>query len=413
MCEVGLLRGIVMSSDPVDPYVRYRNWIIPGMLLFGTCTTLTQKFMIEQKEIGVSDRPAHKFNKPWYLTLVMFIGMFCALIVYEISNKLTPSPSTPVDYDSVSGKTRISRWKPYFMIAIPACCDLIATGIMNIGLLYLKASIWQMLRGAMVVFSSLLHAFVLKREYRPYMWMGVCIVTIAIVVVGLAAVCSSGVAVDGVSDEKVVLAIVLTVGSQFVRAVEIVVEDYLLHDHSLSAMLIVGVKGFWGTLITGFIVLPAIQYMFTGTDEGNGIYEDTLDTFYMLGKSSLLIGLSVAYVFFILGLNAFAMMVTHITNAVMRTIMECIRTLCIWIAQLILFYSIQSSEYGRHHPTLGESWTEWSWMQLAGFALLITGMLVYNRSLFLPGFDYREEKKDETTEQTDLAPKPLLEDDDE
>jgi drug/metabolite transporter (DMT)-like permease len=399
-----------MSGVPIDPYVRYRHWIIPAFLLFGTCTTITQKFMIEQKEIGVSDRPAHKFNKPWYLTLTMFIGMFCALIVYEISAKLTRPKSPTVPYDVVAPKTCASRWKPYFMIAIPACCDLVATGIMNIGLLYLKASVWQMLRGAMVVFSSLLHAFALKRKYRPYMWMGVCMVTIAIVVVGLAAVCSSGVAVDGVSDDKVVLAIVLTVSSQFVRAIEVVAEDYLLHDQSLSAVLIVGVKGFWGTILTGLVVLPAVQYMFTGTDEGNGIYEDTLDTFRMLGRNSVLIVLSIAYVFFILGLNTFAMMVTNITNAVMRTIMECVRTLCVWIAQLILFYSIQSSEYGHHHPTLGESWTEWSWMQLAGFGLLIAGMLAYSGSLFLPGFDYRGTKKEEVTEATmsPFEPRPLL-----
>jgi drug/metabolite transporter (DMT)-like permease len=365
--------------------------------------------MIEQKEIGSDDRPSHKFNKPWYLTLIMFIGMFCALLVYELSNALTRSRSSAA-YDRVAEKTFSARWKPYFMIAIPACCDLVATGLMNIGLLYLKASVWQMLRGAMVVFSSLLHAFVLKRRYRPYMWMGVGIVTIAIAIVGLAAVCASGVAVDGVSDEKVFLAIVLTVGSQFIRSVEVVAEDYLLHDHSLSAVLIVGVKGLWGTLLTGFVVLPAVQYMFVGTDEGNGIYEDTMDTLRMLGKSPLLIGLSVAYVFFILGLNSFAMMVTRITNAVMRTIMECVRTLCVWVAQLILFYSIQPFEYGHHHPTLGEAWTEWSWMQLAGFALLITGMLAYNRSLFLPGFDYREPKKDATTEATvsELEPRPLL-----
>jgi hypothetical protein len=400
-----------MSPDSVDPYVRYRSWIIPAMLIFGTCTTITQKFMIEQKEVGVADRPIHKFDKPWYLTLTMFVGMFLALPIYEVSKRVNQSRSTSETYEDVTTSTPASPWKAYFLIVIPAFCDLVSTGVMNIGLLYLKASIWQMLRGAMVIFSALLHAFVLKREYHPYNWMAVLIVTIAIVLVGLAAVCSSGVAVDGVSDAKIILAVVLTVGSQFIQAVTIVVEDYLLHDHSLPAMQIVGVKGFWGMIITGFIILPAVQYMFADTQEGNGIYEDSLDTFAMLGASWLLILLTVLYILFIFGLNVFAMMVTNITNAVMRTIMECVRTLCIWIVQLILFYSIQGLEYGRHHPTLGESWTRWTWMQLAGFGLLITGMLAYNRSIFLPGFAYPKEEKEKPLETgaSDLEPTPLLE----
>jgi drug/metabolite transporter (DMT)-like permease len=261
---------------------------------------------------------------------------------------------------------------------------------MNTGLLYIKASAWQILRGAMTVFSSILHRFVLKRTYHAYMWAGVCIVTLSLVVVGLATVCSSGLAVDGASEGKVILAIILTIGSQFIRACEIVIEDYLLHDKAISALLIVGVKGLWGTLLNAGVVLPAAQWLFASGEEGNGIREDTGDTLRLLGNDGALIALSVLYIFFILGLNTFAMLVTNITNAVMRTITESLRTACIWVAQLILFYSIQNSEYGHHHPTLGESWSAWSWLQLIGFGLLITGMLAYNQTIRLPFFKYEE-----------------------
>jgi hypothetical protein len=220
--------------------------------------------------------------------------------------------------------------------------------------------------------------------------------------VGLATVCSNGLAVDGVSDTKVIIAIILTISSQCIRACEIVVEDYLLHDKSISAILIVGVKGLWGTLLTAGLILPAAQWLFTSSEEGNGIREDTGDTFKRLANDYVLIILSVFYVFFILGLNTFAMLVTNITNAVMRTMTESLRTACVWIAQLIIFYSLENSEYGQHHPTLGESWSVWSWLQLIGFLLLITGMLAYSGIVRLPYFSYIEqENKDVNDNETE------------
>jgi drug/metabolite transporter (DMT)-like permease len=383
------------SPTEMDPFAisqSRRKFIIPAMLIFGTCTTLTQKFMIEQKGEGSPKYGSHKFNKPWYFTLIMFIGMLLALIVYEIGVVLQRNRARNALNEEVREVHRMtSRLKTYLIIAIPACCDLLATGVMNIGLLYIQASAWQILRGAMTVFSSILHRFVLKRVYRWYMWGGVAIVFVSLIVVGLATVCSRGVAVDGASDGKVVLAIVLTVSSQFIRACEIVLEDYLLHDQAISPLLIVGVKGLWGTIITGGLVLPAAQWLFKSKEEGNGISEDTGDTFKRLGSDPVLIVLSILYIFFILGLNTFAMLVTNITNAVMRTITESLRTACIWIAQLVLFYSIEKSTYGHHHPTLGESWSVWSWLQLTGFGLLVTGMLAYNGTIRLPFFEYSEE----------------------
>jgi hypothetical protein len=373
---------------------RHHKFVIPAMLLFGTCTTFTQKFMIEEKVDGLPEYGRHKFNKPWYFTFIMFIGMSLALAVYEAGALVRRRRArNALDEAKRDPPPATSRLRTYLLIAVPACCDLLATGIMNTGLLYINASAWQMLRGSMTVFSSILHRFVLKRTYHSYMWAAVFIVVLSLVIVGLAAVLSTGVAVDGASDGKVALAVVLTVGSQFIRACEIVAEDFLLHDKGISAVLIVGVKGMWGTILTGALVLPAAQWLFAFSEEGNGIHEDTADTLRMLREDGTLVLLSFLYVFFILGLNTSAMLVTNITNAVMRTIIECLRTLVLWIAQLVLFYAvIESSDYGHHHPTLGEAWSVWSWLQLVGFALLVTGMLAYNRTIALPFCKYERER---------------------
>ena len=367
---------------------------IPGMLFFGTCTVVVQKFMFEQYSTGRNSN-YHKFEKPWWQTFIMFIGMLAALFVYYsyeyVHKKLKDKKQNLLkEEENSEDKTQKNTLKTFFILAIPALCDLLSTGISNVALLWIQASVWNMLRGAMVVFSALFHALILKRKYFFHMWFGVGVVTVALGIVGAAAVCSTGVANEDASQGKVVLAVFLTIGSQLIRAAQVVLEDYLLHDVNSSPFWMVGIEGFWGCMITLAVAMPIVQFAASGTEEGNGIHEDIVDTLYMLGNNPILIILSIVYILVILFFNTSAMLVTNITNAVMRTIIESMRTLCIWIVQLIIYYSLEGKEYGNHHPSIGETWSDWSFMQLGGFLLLFTGMLIYNSIWKLPFVDYEK-----------------------
>lgn len=378
---------------------------IPGMLFFGTCTVVVQKFLFEQKAVGLPKYGGeHKFSKPWFQTNSMFIGMFLALIVYEIQrcfqqNKKKRSAlnqsfnevesiSSMNNQDDKANKSSPSHMKMYFYVAGPACCDLLATALSNIGLLSINASVWQMLRGSMVLFSSIFCAFILKRPHFSYMWWSVLIITIALVIVSVSIIANTGVSKAGTPIGQVIGAIFITILAQVVQATQVVVEDFLMHDMTAPPILIVGLEGMWGMIITCILFIPTTQFAFTNMDEGNGVHEDTLDTFKMIGNSNVLIAFVIVYILVILAYNITAMYVTNITSAVMRTILEGLRTLCIWIVQLIIFYSIQGTKYGNEHPSLGEEWSKWSYMQMAGFLLLFTGMLLYNRIIEIPIFKY-------------------------
>ena len=388
---------------------------IPGMLLFGTCTVVVQKFLFCQKAVGDAKyKNPHYFKKPWFQTNSMFVGMLLALVVYEVQRLIENRRKKREDKDLASvvddsvisqqPKAKTSHAKMYFAVAAPACCDLLATSLMNIGLLYIEASVWQMLRGSMVLFSSIFCAFILKRPHYPYMWWSVLLICIALSIVGVAAVCSTGVGKAGVSQGQVVMAILLTVGSQLIQASQIVVEDFLMHDMTASPVLIVGLEGMWGTIFTCTIFLPIIQFTGSVESEGNGIHEDTVDTFKMIGNSPVLIAFVILYVIVILLYNVTGMFVTNITSAVVRTILEGLRTLCIWFVQLVMFYAMRGTKYGNEHSDMGEEWTPWSFMQLAGFGLLFTGMLLYNKILRLPFFTYPPEKQAGAVAQVDETP---------
>jgi drug/metabolite transporter (DMT)-like permease len=380
----------IISVSLMHPILR--RLAIPLMLLSGTCATVIQKFMLEQRGSGRDLYPPHKFSKPWYLTLVMFIAEVCAMIFYFISRAfVTPSEQVvKTILDDAPQMPKHSNLLLYLLLGIPAVCDLLGTALMSIGLLYLSASVWQMLRGALTVFSALLHAFVLKRPQRNFMWAGVILVTLALVIVGFAAVTANGIGTSDVSSGLVILAIVLTVVAQLFRAVQVIAEDYFVHDAEISSYLIVGVEGMWGLVLTIAVFLPICQNVGNLNDEGNGVHEDSLDTITMLGNFPTLIGLSVGYLVGILGLNVCGMLVTEITNAVLRTIVESMRTMCVWLAQLILYYALKNTDYGHKHPTIGEKWTVSSFMELSGFLLLVTGMFVYNRSIELWFLKYDE-----------------------
>ena len=65
-----------------------------------------------------------------------------------------------------NGKER-SEWKQTLMLAIPTAFDLVATVLMNVGLLSVTASVYQMMRGAEMLFAALFAVVFLRRTLKP------------------------------------------------------------------------------------------------------------------------------------------------------------------------------------------------------------------------------------------------------
>lgn len=55
---------------------------------------------------------------------------------------------------------------------LPACCDLGGTTLSGIGLLFTTASVWQMLRGSIILFTGILSVVFLKRKLEKFKWVG-------------------------------------------------------------------------------------------------------------------------------------------------------------------------------------------------------------------------------------------------
>jgi hypothetical protein len=59
------------------------------------------------------------------------------------------------------------------LLAIPSFFDLVATVLMNIGLLSVTASVYQMMRGAEMLFAALFAVLFLKRHLNRFHYMGI------------------------------------------------------------------------------------------------------------------------------------------------------------------------------------------------------------------------------------------------
>lgn len=106
--------------------------------------------------------------------------------------------------------------------------------------------------------------------------------------------------------------------------------------------------------------------------------EKTADTFVMLENNHNIIWGTVIYIIAILFYNLFGMRVTQQYTAVHRTILEAIRTGCIWMVDLFIYYTM-TRQYG-------EKWTNWSPVELLGFVFVLTGTFIYNQVIKIPRY---------------------------
>jgi hypothetical protein len=214
-------------------------------LVAGTVCSLTSKMLLSMKSTGMTGE-VEDFSYPLFQTTGMFLGMTAGLFFHFLVLWFRiPFPgythaSTNGGYTSISGTDEESvgivsnqpAMKPlpmwmYFFLIFPAVFDLVATSLAMYGLRYVTVSVYQMLRGRLlcvqcrtcsgtpcrcwlsrhyepllilhftitiftitgsaIVFVAILKQFVLKDVLKRYMWVGIALNVLSIVLVGFTA----------------------------------------------------------------------------------------------------------------------------------------------------------------------------------------------------------------------------------
>ena len=257
--------------------------------------------------------------------------------------------------------------------------DLIASTMMTYGLIYVSVSIFQMLRGSMVIFSTVLtRIFLPRRRVLTHQIFGIILCFIALCMVGLAGLLIPQ-PNQSTDAGKMLIGIALVVGSQIVQAGQIVIEEFLLRDLDMPPMRVVGFEGVWGTLAMILIACP-LAYVVPGFDYStmpHNSLENTIDSFICLASNKALIGAVSLFCVAVFAYNCYGMLITDSFSAINRTIFEAVRTAVVWMVSLIIQAIAKGSPYG-------ETWSKWSWLELAGFLVLFFSSLTYNAVIKFP-----------------------------
>lgn len=352
---------------------------VVGFLLFGCMNTLTTKIMFTHMSTGVDGEP-RAFKKPWFAVWAMFVGMSFNLIAHVIYEWKERKNVTLVDADTP--KSTLTPLTRFLWVGVPAMFDLTTTGLSSIGLLYIPASVWQMLRGANIIFSAMFSVIFLGRKMRCFNWLGIVIVVTGIFLVGLANHLSTinaqtGSGVD-LANAGVMFGMGMTVVAQLFSGGQVVTEEKLMKGLNVPKLQLVGYEGVWGTVV--LLLLFPIMYYAPGNDAGS--YENGVDTIEMIENSNDLRNAVLTYTFSCCCYNLCAVCVTGALSAVHRTMFMALRTLIVWVVDLTVHYVIDPTS------PWGEAWSPYSYLELFGFLVLVTGQFIYAGILVVPGLRY-------------------------
>jgi len=400
------------------------------MLLTGVCNTLLTKYQ-DMQCVRHCDSPNPKkrqhFEQPVLQTAQMFVGesgswLFIAAFALfrrfvsrspssatgggyqpigaatadspasiEDGESSTPVPDTDpaakplVDNEDDGDDRRLLHGWRIVLLALPACCDIAGTTLMNVGLLFVAASIYQMTRGALVLFVGLFSVIFLHRKLFLYQWLALFVAVAGVAIVGLAgAIAKDHKATPGAKElvdagllairtaaehvhttartpeaVRTIIGVLLIAGAQIFTASQFVLEEWILEHYALEPLKVVAWEGTFGLLVTilGMIILHAA---IGRTPKGRYGYFDAREGWRQITHYRAIAVSSILTMISIGGFNFFGLSVTRTVSATSRSTIDTCRTLFIWVV------------------SLGLGWETFKWLQVLGFVLLVYGTFLFN-----------------------------------
>jgi hypothetical protein len=283
----------------------------------------------------------------------------------EISRKITNARQRKSNRGSVHGLSEKSREAVQWVHNIPNWAkpvmssgfNLLDVAFRMLSILYLAASVAEMLIGGMELILSIVAARVVrKRHIAKQRWCGA-----GIMLIGLVLVACSDLVSDNESSESFGLGLLFVVLKVIMGVSKDMTQELFMQEGDYSATSLLGMEGVYGVLMAVplyFLLGPVAGY-------------DPVDAFRGIGESSLSIGYTfgLVIIFFVAGM--YSILGTAVTSSMTRNMWKNFRGLVVWIAALIIFYASGDED-------LGEPWMiPGSFMILAGFSVMLGALYVY------------------------------------
>ncbi|KAI0818955.1 hypothetical protein BC629DRAFT_1278834 [Irpex lacteus] len=410
------------------PPALYIPILIAGMLITGSSNSLWTKWQDMQCVENCDDPNPRRhvlYEQPVWQTLQMFIGeMLCFLpVIYTVAKAryeaFKRSRRPPVHLDADDADLRAPaltsslvddeddldtpkaghRLKPmrgwaYLLLWLPSFCDLTGTTLLNIGLLYTPVSIYQMTRGASVLFVGILSVMFLHRKLYLYQWLSLVTVMFGVGLVGL----SGSMIKDAVKDAAVHLLSSMTSSGEpgstvpstptaeepevtrvllgkwhlipcFTSRIEFT--EKIMSRYSVTPLVAVGWEGLFGA-VSILIMFPFLPLLRPYVPESTEPFFDVGRGWDQMIHTPTVLWSGIAIMCSISAFNFFGLSMTRHVSSVARSLTDMCRTLTIWIISLLLGWELLVFPI--------------SLVQVLGFSLLIYGTFVFNNIVQPPSF---------------------------
>ncbi|XP_044306301.1 solute carrier family 35 member F6 [Varanus komodoensis] len=280
----------------------------------------------------------------------MFLGEFSCLLVFHLllcCDRRRPEPTMAAP----------RAFSPLLFLP-PALCDMTGTSLMYVALNMTSASSFQMLRGAVIVFTGLLSVAFLGRKLAVSQWLGIAITIAGLVVVGLADLSSNN---EQRKLSEVITGDLLIIMAQVIVAIQMVLEEKFVYKHDVHPLQAVGTEGFFGFVVLSVLLVP-MYYIPGGSFSGNPrrALEDALDAFCQVGHLPLIAVALLGNISSIAFFNFAGISVTKEISATTRMVLDSLRTVVVWAVSLAV------------------GWEVFHALQILGFLILLVGAALYN-----------------------------------
>ncbi|CAI2368722.1 unnamed protein product [Moneuplotes crassus] len=333
------------------------NGIMGGLIIGSTIVGILLKIISRYTVDG------KQFKHPYFITMTFFLGEALCLLFYH----LDPRKNTEKER-ALSKGLRVNS-SPFLFI-IPALLDALRNLLFIIGVMFVPASVSNMMGALVVVLTTILVRIFLKKKYHRHHLLGLICISVGVSFVVVAQFTNPSRSKDQHSHHELIIGITSIVISVLIQAVQFIIEEKLLSNVYVSARRITGWEGIWGLLF--FIIFLSIAQNVQCDNHlcHNGVLEDTVLAFTQAAHSPfILISLLLLAVFGCL-LNTFGIMITKFASSAHRATISQVKVVLIWI--FFLLYS----GYGT-----GEDFLV---LQFIGFIVLVSGVIIFNEILEIP-----------------------------
>ena len=379
-------------------------------VLAGACNAGFNKYIVSQKAFDL------KFSHGWFLNLVMFIGESMGIPIFYLffNKKEEKGNSEEKNEGETHSDEEITRTeeeeKPEinkFLLAIPGFLDTCSTGLANIGLILLPASIYQMLKGSLIVLTFLMSKFVVKNRHILDHYIAIPISTLGVVLVGLSAYLTAD---DNDNEYKsdasqTLLGIFLMVIAMFILSIQFCFDEFYMRKYSCHPLICIGYEGVFGFFINLLLCIifyfikcgsyeenEEIPYfvknMCTGDDENVWRPENIVFAFKQLFDNRVLIIIVPITIIFMSTFNIFGVSITKYGSATTRSVTDNVRSFLVWLWFLMPFNKEELIE-------------KFNILQLFGFICICMGAFIYNGMFQLENRSVRRKKRIQLEEVDD------------